>query len=63
MDFKRCDTYHIGIFFVLSIGLPLIFIAEAKKVNLGEGDSIIVRLEIDESTRIHELSFDTNTLL
>jgi hypothetical protein len=44
--------------FALSLGFPLIFIAEAKKVNIGEGDSITLRLEIDESTRIHELSFD-----
>jgi hypothetical protein len=44
--------------FAMSLGFPLIFIAEAKKVNIGEGDSITLRLEIDESTRIHELSFD-----
>jgi hypothetical protein len=48
--------------FVLPLGFPLIFIAEAKKVNIGEGDSITLRLEIDESTRIHELSFDTKRM-
>lgn len=48
--------------FVLSLGFPLIFIAEAKKVNIGEGDTITLRLEIDEPTRIHELSFDTKRI-
>jgi hypothetical protein len=50
------------LFFILSLGSPLIFIAEAKKVNIGEGDMITLRLEIDEPTRIHELSFDTKRI-
>lgn len=50
------------LFFILSLGFPLIFIAEAKKVNIGEGDTITLRLEIDEPTRIHELSFDTKRI-
>jgi hypothetical protein len=50
------------LFFILSLGFPLIFIAEAKKVSIGEGNSITLRLEIDESTRIHELSFHTKRM-
>jgi hypothetical protein len=48
---------------VMSLGLPLMLTAaEAKKVNLGQGDTITVRLEINEPTKIHELSFDTKRL-
>jgi hypothetical protein len=49
--------------FLLSSSLLLSLMAsEAKKVSIGQGDIIALRLEIDEPTSVHELSFDAKRM-
>jgi hypothetical protein len=53
--------YRIVIFSTLlslALVLPFALLSEAKKVNFGEGDKITVRLQIDEPTSVHELTFE-----
>lgn len=42
---------------LLFTSVALSAFVEAKKVNLGPGDKITVRLQIDDPTSVHELSF------